>query len=271
MIGSLLDRWEYTWTDIWEPLGSETDAPVDLYIELYRTVLDFLIIKPDFNQYSELSSDPENALEAFRSIQSKDFKGEISAISFIESAYETIDEIGVSELLHFYVILVGEFIERYNLRYILVQPFGLRVQLPWFYADIYKDLHHLNQGNSHLMELMDDFEHAFNQFVRTRSRRDLGTSIAKASNYAEGVAAATLNSPGSTLGRMCDVIDVWPHNAVRESIKNLYNFCSDYPAIRHAGNPNNKLRELEEKDTIIISALIMAFTGYMHSQIPKID
>jgi hypothetical protein len=267
MIGSLLDRWEYAWADIWEPLGNDPDAPEDLFIELYRAAMDHFRRRLPFDRHAEIVSNPKKAYEAFQNIKGKDFKSEVEIVTFFEEAFETLNEFGINSLAAKYADLVDSFISRYNLRYRLVKPFTLLVQLPWLYADIYKELNQLDQQDSHLMDLMNDFEYAFDVFARTRTRRDLQTSIAKASNYAEGVAAAALRSPGETLGRMCDQLLIWPHEALKESIKNLYRFCSDYPGIRHAGNPASKLRKLNAKDTIIISALLIAFSGYIQGEI----
>ena len=46
-----------------------------------------------------------------------------------------------------------------------------------------------------------------------------------------------------TLGVICNRWACWPHITVRESLKKLYGFCSDYPGIRHPGHPEAKLRE----------------------------
>lgn len=268
MIGSFIDRWDYTWPDIWEPLGNEPDAPEDMYIELYRTAIEYFKRKPTYNEQVMIGSDPEEALLAFQQIQGKKFKSEISIIAFLEAVHDTItDEIGNDKLAIFYCELVKLFIARYNLRYRILEPFNLRVQMPWLYADLYQDLIQVNQADSHLYSLMEDFESAFDIFTRTRKKRDLRTSIAKASNYAEGVAASMIGSSGGTLGRLCDQLSIWPHDAMKEAMKNIYKFCSDYPGIRHAGNPSNSLRKLEVKDTIIVSALLIAFSGYIHSQI----
>jgi hypothetical protein len=54
---------------------------------------------------------------------------------------------------------------------------------------------------------------------------------------------------------------------VKSSLKSLYGFCSDYPGIRHAGNPASRIRDLETKDGILICLLLFAFSGYLTDQI----
>ena len=271
MNGNLRERWEYTWKDIWEPLGSLPQAPHDLYVQLYRTSVDYLRRKPSNQELAEIVNNSEAAFSAFQYIQGRQFKDEMSAVQFLERAHGLISDFGSRILVRRYSEYVTKFLKKYNLRYETAVPFNLRVRLPAVYGDIYEELRQVNATNPHLLQLMTDFEISFSEFVRTRVQRDLRTSLARASNYAEGIASVALNTPGGTLGQMCNQLAVWPHIAVRDAVKNLYQFCSDYPAIRHAGNPNNRLRDLEVKDTIIVSALFFAASGYLHQQVSLND
>lgn len=271
MIGNIRERWEFTWAEIWEPLGSLPQAPRDLYIQLYRTSVNYFRRRPNNQELAEIVNTPEVALLAFQSIRGSQFRDEISAVQFLERAYELTLEIGSRILTRRYTEYVSKFLKKYNLRYETAEPFSLRVRLPAVYGDIYEELRQVNETNPHLSQLMTDFEMSFSDFVRTRTQRDLRTSLAKASNYAEGIAGVSLNVQGGTLGHLCNQLQTFPHIAVRDAVKNLYQFCSDYPAIRHAGNPNNKLRDLEIKDTIIVSALFIAASGYLHHQVSLSD
>jgi hypothetical protein len=80
------------------------------------------------------------------------------------------------------------------------------------------------------------------RYARTQDPHDLRICIGSASNYAEGLASATFGTPGKTLGFICDHLTDWPHDKVKEALKNLYHFCSDYPGIRHGGNPASAKR-----------------------------
>jgi hypothetical protein len=271
MIGNLRERWEYTWADIWEPLGSLPQSPFDLYSQLYRTSVDYLRRRPNNQELAEIVNSPEDALLAFQSMQGRQFRDEMAVVQFLERAHGLINDFGSRILVRRYTEYVSKFLQKYNLRYETAEPFTLRVRLPAVYGDIYEQLRQVNATNPHLSQLMTDFEISFSDFVRTRAQRDLRASLARASNYAEGIASVALNTPGGTLGRMCDQLAVWPHVAVRDAVKNLYQFCSDYPAIRHAGNPNNRIRDLEIKDTIIVSALFFAASGYLHQQVSLND
>ncbi len=151
---------------------------------------------------------------------------------------------------------------KFNLRYRLDQPFVLRFLLPGSFTNLYGELQRLNVGNPHLASLLVDFERAFDQYARTQDPTDLKTSIHKVSNYAEGLASVTNGAPG-TLGALCDRLTDWPHDKVKEALKDLYKFCSDYPGIRHGGNPAGVRRTLATRDVTLACLLVISFTGYL--------
>jgi len=273
MIGNIRERWEFTWADIWEPLGSLQQAPFDLYVQLYRTCVDFFRRKPNNQELAEIVNNPEIALSAFQAIQGRQFRDEMAVVQFLERAHGLINDFGSRILVRRYSEYVSKFLQKYNLRYETAEPFTLRVRLPAVYGDIYEQLRRVNSTDQHLAQLMNEFEIAFSSFVRTRTQRDLTLSIMRASNYAEGMALVSLNQQQGTFGQLCDQLSVWPHPYMKEAIKKLYHFCSDYPGIRHGGtqiNPN-RLRDLEIKDTIIVCALFFAASGYLNQQVDLKD
>lgn len=266
MIGELQNSWAYTWNDIWEPLKSFSEAPFDLFIQLYSTAIDFVTDKPSRSEYEEIVNDPEKAEVEFQKLQAKHFRDELAILKFLEQVYITLREYDINELTREYRRLVLQFLEKYNLRYSLQEPFRFRFQIPGTFKDLYSQLQEINEENAHLKELMTDFEEAYSTFTLTQSNKDLKTCIAKASNYAEGVASFSLNR-NETLGRACEVLPIWPHASIKDAIKDLYKFCSDYPSIRHAGNPSGKIRDLESKDTMLVSLLLISFSGYLNTQV----
>ena len=266
MIGGLRGHWLYTGPDVWNRLASVRKAPADFFTELYRTAYDFLPTPPEYKEFEAAVNDPEYAKRGFERIQATDFENETSVIGFMEAAFGTIQGFEIKGYERLYQKLVRDFIEKYNLRYQIDRPFRLRLLLPGVFADFYQDLFRLSQIDAHLTELLHDFEHSFGTYTRTKQAIDLRTCISKASMYAEGVAGKTTGKSG-TLGSLCDCLDCWPHATVRESLKKLYGFCSDYPGIRHAGNPESRLRDLETKDGVLICLLFFAFSGYLTNQL----
>jgi hypothetical protein len=54
-----------------------------------------------------------------------------------------------------------------------------------------------------------------------------------------------------------------PHDKVKEALQSLYQFCSDYYDIRHAGDPAGMRRDLSAKDSTLICLLLLGFKGYL--------
>jgi len=266
MIGSLLDHWVYAGPDIWSKLASVRKAPTDFFTELYRTAYDFLQNPPEYKEFEKAVNDPNYAKQGFEKIQADDFGNEASVVGLMEAAYKTIRDFEVKGYERLYKRLMSRFIEKYNLRYGIDDPFQLRVILPGVFAGLYRDLQRINQADEHLAELMHEFEVAFGNYARTKHAADLKTCIGKASNLAEGVATRACGENG-TLGKLCDRLNCWPHAAVKSSLKCLYGFCSDYPGIRHGGKPESRIRDLETKDGIVICLLLFAFSGYLTNQV----
>jgi hypothetical protein len=262
MIGSFRNHWEYTPADIWEPLASQENAPPDLFNDLYDAVDDFLAFPTSDALFEEIRNDPIKAHDSFVSLKGGDFSEETAVLEFLEKAYEAISDYDISGYAELLKLRLREFIRKYNLRYRLDDPFKLRFLLPGSFANLYCELQRLNTSDSHLSGLLQDFEHAFDGYARSQDPSDLKTCIAKVSNYAEGLASSTHGHPG-TLGALCNLIGDWPHDKVKEALQNLYKFCSDYPGIRHAGNPAGIRRDLSTKDSTLICLLLVGFAGYL--------
>jgi len=145
----------------------------------------------------------------------------------------------------------------------------LRFLLPATFANLYEELHRLNAGNGHLAGLLTDFEKAFDRYAHTQDETDLKTCIAKASNYAEGLASATCKTAG-TLGSLSDRLTDWPHDKVKEALKNLYHFCYDYPGIRHGGDASNARRDLAARDLTLASLLLLSFCGHLSPDVDEL-
>lgn len=267
MTGSFRNHWEYASGDIWELLSAHESAPTDLFNDLYDAAEDSLALSTSGALFVEIRNDSTKARDAFYAIKGSDFLNETAVIEFIETAYEVIADYEITGYAEFFKLLLREFIHKYNLRYRLDDPFKLRILLPGSFSNLYSELQRLNTSDTHLNNLLQDFEHSFDRYARSQDPADLKTCIAKASNYTEGLASATHGQSG-TLGALCNQIGDWPYDKVKEALQNLYKFCSDYPGIRHAGNPVGKLRDLSSKDSTLICLLMLGFTGYLS---PNID
>ena len=89
------------------------------------------------------------------------------------------------------------------------------------------------------------------------------TCIQKQVNLLEAIGRACPGVTQTTLGGICDQVNTWPHQKIKEAMKNLYGFASDYPGIRHSGTPANAVRTIDMRDMIAISILLAGFTPYL--------
>ncbi|TRZ88959.1 MAG: hypothetical protein D4R88_06565 [Methanosarcinales archaeon] len=262
MSGSLRNHWGDTPEEIWEPLSSHDNAPPDLFNNLYEVAEEFLALPTPEPLFEEIQNDAVKAHAAFCALNGSDFRDETAIVEFLETAYEVIVDYDIPGEPEIFKQLLRQFISKYNLRYRLDDPFRLRFLLPGSFTNLYSELQRMNSTNGHLSGLLQDFEHAFDRYARSQDAADLKTCIAKASNYAEGLASTTHGTPG-TLGALCNQIGDWPHDKVKEALQSLYKFCSDYPGIRHAGSPSGMLRPLSSKDSTLVCLLLIGFTGYL--------
>lgn len=272
MSGSLRHAWEYLAVELWEPLAKysvkDVAAPPDLFSDLFVAADEYLSPHPTDQELEEARNNPEKARLRFLALKGTDFASESAIVIFLEAARDVIADYEIAGYEDFYQRLLRDLLRKFNLRYRLDEPFTLRFLLPGSFTNLYTELHRLNAGNGHLANLLTDFEKAFDRYARTQDATDLKHCIGNASKYVEGVAGATCGK-SDTLGNLCKEIKDWPHTAVRAALSNLYGFCSDYPGIRHAGNPAGVRRDLATRDLTLASLLLLSFSGYLTTQIDE--
>jgi hypothetical protein len=268
MSGNLRHTWEYLTDELWTPLADysahDAAAPPDLFSDLFAAAEEFLSPRPTDIEMEEARNDPDKACSRFLALKGTDFTSESAIVNFLEKAQTVIADYEISGFDYLYRRLLRDALRKFNLRYRLDEPFILRFLLPGSFTNLYAELHRVNVGNADLASLWFDFESAFDQYARTQTDSDLKTSIAKASNYLEGLASAT-NGKTGTLSKLCDSLSDWPHDKIKDTVKSLYGFCSDYPGIRHAGTPGNRKRQLDPRDSVAINVTLMALAAYLAS------
>jgi hypothetical protein len=274
MSGSLRHAWEYLAAELWAPLADfsakDAAAPADLFSDLFAATEEFLSPRPTDTELEEARNDPGKARQRFLALKGADFTNESAIVYFLEAAKDVLSDYEIPGFDDLYRRLLRDALRKFNLRYRLDEPFVVRFLLPGSFTNLYAELHRLNSANAHLAGLLSDFEKAFDRYARTQDPTDLKTCIAKASNYAEGLAsvAAGIPAAGNTLGALCNQTGDWPHDQVKEALQKLYKFCSDYPGIRHAGNPAGVRRDLATRDMTLASLLLLSFSGYL---VPSLD
>lgn len=263
MRGDFSSVWPETWCAIWLPLTEVESSPPDIFCELYRELANALFERPSIEALADVIDDPEQSLKAFELSASCRFSSEKALVRFFESVFEVLEDLGGDELANRYFCLLTEFVEKYNLGYSLRRPCTLSLTLPGIFADLANSLKRLVSSDEHLAALHLAHEEAIRDLRFGATDDRIKTCISKQVNLMEAIAATADEVTRQTLGDMCDQLQSWPHPSVRTSLKNLYGFTSDYPGIRHGGNPRGQLRRIEIRDFSALSILLMGYSPYL--------
>ncbi len=272
MRGELLPVWSETWRDIWTKLAKHPGAPVDLFSELYREFAPAFTISPTPETLADIVGTASKAKLAFRRVNLGGTKGEGALVAFLERAHGVAVDLGGDPLANHYFILVENFLTKFSLRYDLRRPFTLHPTLPGVFARMVTELKTVSKADAHLQQLMQDFEDAIRDLRADTSSNRIRMCIQRQVNLLEALGRAYPTVTENTLGRICDQLGtlpnaVWPHDRVRDAMKDLYKFACDYPGIRHGGTPASARRDIDMRDMVAISVLLAGFTPYLSHQV----
>ena len=184
-------------------------------------------------------------------------------MTFLEAAHPALDDLSGDELSNRYFSLLSGFIDKFSLRYDLRRPCILCPTVPGIFASLVRDLRALTNQDPHLKMLMSEFEDAVRDLRHEGSDRRIKTCIQKQMNLLEAIGRAAPGVTENTLGAICNQVGTWPHEKLKEAMKNLYGFASDYPGIRHGGTPESALRAVDMRDMVAMSILLVGFTPYL--------
>lgn len=263
MRGEVIGVWSETWREIWSKLAKHPDAPEDLYCELYRELVGAFEVAPDVTTLADIVDQPDQARSAFRKTKATAFRGELAVLEFMERAHGIAADLGGDPLANRYFLLIEAFLEKYSLRYDLRRPFSLNPTLTGVFARLIRDLKEATSRDADLHPLMVEFEEAVRDLRADRSPGRIKTCIQKQVNLLEAIGQRCPGVNANTLGQICDQVGTWPHNKVKDAMKEMYRFASDYPGIRHGGNANNRIREIEMRDLVSVTVLLAGFTPYL--------
>lgn len=275
MGGRFIDSWPYVWSDIWEKIeasdiwlqaseefGYSLD---DLYKDLYLELVKALKKAPYPAEYDAIATDPILAKKWIKEVNQASLRSEGAVIQFFENAFDVVSEAGSAELENLFKDLVAEFIRGRNLGYELKAPFSLISTMYGVFSALFGEISTAAARNSRTISALDDFNVALQAVQSSKSDGDIKTFILKSSMLAEALASIVPNSSGQTLSDLCNSIHCWPHSAIRETVKKLYGFCSDYPGIRHNASNRGQLRDLDIRDAVIVPMLLVVASGYFGS------
>lgn len=267
MRGEFIGVWSESWREIWLPLAEQGDVPRDIFCELYRALTPALKRQPSVEALADIIDNPVQSREAFEQTGTDDLAGERAIVAFFEAAHAALDELAGDELSNRYFNLLANFIDKFNLRYDLRRPCMLCPTLSGVFVSLVRDLRVVSAQDAHLDALMKEFEDAVRDLRQDCSDGRIKTCIQKQVNLLEAIGRMTPGVTESELSGICNQVTTWPHSAIKAALKNLYGFASDYPGIRHGGNPAGALRAIEMRDMVAISILLAGFTPYLASQL----
>lgn len=263
MRGEFSGVWSETWNAIWLPLFQSELAPPDLFCELYRELTATFSKPLSIEALADVIDDPQQSQEAFERTGTHQFAGERALIRFLEAAHSVLDDLQGEELANLYFCLLSDFIEKYSLGYSLRRPCALSPTLPGMFAGLVNALKQFASTDANLAALHRAHEEAVRDLRFGATEERIKTCISRQFMLLEALASTADEVTAQTLGEMCDQLDSWPHATIRESLKKLYGFASNYPGIRHAGNPASKRRNIELRDLAALSILLMGYSPYL--------
>jgi hypothetical protein len=263
MRGEVIGVWSETWREIWSKLAKHPDAPEDLFCELYRELAGAFETTLDVTALADIVDEPDQARTVFRKTRAAAFRGEVALLEFFERAHNVVVDLGGDPLANRYFLLMEAFLDKYSLRYDLRRPFSLNPTLPGVFARLVRELREATYQDAELHPLMVEFEDAIRDLKTSQSAGRIKTCIQKQVNLLEAIGQRCPGVTSNTLGAICDEVGTWPHNRLKDAMKKLYGFASDYPGIRHGGTPANSLRNIEMRDLVAVSILLAGFSPYL--------
>lgn len=267
MRGEFLGVWSETWREIWQPLIDHQDVPEDIFCELYRELAKALKSPPSVEDLADIIDNPLQSREAFEQIRSEHLAGEQELVAFFEAVHEALEELGNYELTDRYSNFLTAFINKFSLRYDLGQSCVLCPTLPGLFASLVRDLRALASQDPHLDQLMKEYEDAVRDLRFGCTDGRIKTCIGKQFMLLEAIGALDPDVTENTLGNMCGQLNSWPHATIKEALKKLYGFASNYPGIRHGSHAKGAVRAIEMRDMVAISILLMGFTPYLERRL----
>jgi hypothetical protein len=263
MRGEIIGVWSETWREIWSKLAKHPDAPDDLFCELYRELVASFAEQPDAQALADIVDSPNQARKAFHQTKAAAFRGELALVEFIERAHNVVSDLGGDPLANHHFLLLEQFLEKFSLRYDLRRPLSLNPTLPGVFARLIRELKAATDRDAGLQALMLEFEDAVRDLRTDPSAGKIKTCIQKQVNLLEALGRRCPGVTENTLGRICGQVGTWPHAKLRDAMKDIYGFASDYPGIRHGGTPANSLRDIEMRDLVAVSVVLAGFSPYL--------
>ena len=223
--------------------------------------------QPSIEALADILDDPVQSREAFEKTIAADLAGERAVVIFLEAAHPELDDLGGDELTNRYFNLLTAFIDKFSLRYDLRRPCVLCPTLPGVFASLVRDLRSLASQDLHLDRLMKEYEDAVRDLRFGCTDGRIKTCIGKQFMVLEAIGGLDPVVTKNRLGDMCEQLNSWPHATIKDALKKLYGFASDYPGIRHGSSATGALRAIDMRDMVAMSILLTGFTPYLERRL----
>jgi len=266
MRGELIGVWTETLREIWTELSNHEKVPDDLFCELYREIETTFKTRLTIEQLADIVDDPIQSQQEFEKIKSEKISSEWAMVNFFEKTYEILADFDVEGLQSKYFNLLLIFIEKFSLRYELRPPCILHPTISGIFTSLIRELKTAVSQDNHLNTLMQDFEDAICDLRINHSETRIKTCIHKQIMLLEALGSKHTGKNGQTLGSICNK-DIFPHSSLQQGLSQIYGFASNYPGIRHGGNPDSVNKEIEMNDMVAISIILSGFIPYLTNQI----
>ena len=189
---------------------------------------------------ADIIDSPVQSREVFEKRSASHFAGERALVTFLEGAHPALDELAGDELSNRYFNLLAAFIDKFSLRYDLRRPCTLCPTLPGVFASLVRDLRVLAGQDAHLDALMKEFKNAMRDVRHDCSDGRIKTCIQKQVNLLEAIGRTVPGVTGTTLGAICNQVGTWPHEKLKEAMKDLYRLRLGLPRHSPWGHPGRR-------------------------------
>jgi hypothetical protein len=273
MRGEFIGVWAETSREIWqglfkEPLDDNGEIlSEDIFCELYRVLAPALKKKPSIEDLADIIDDSTQSRVAFENTKSVDLANETAVIGFFEAVHGVLEEFekpGDDKLTNRYFNLLDAFIEKFSLRYDLRRPCILCPTLPGLVTSLVQHVRSTSRADAHLAKLNHEFEEAIRDLRHGRTEARIKSCLTKQYILIEGIANVRGGTNGETLGQCCSHAS-WPHPTLKAAAGSIYGFRSDYPGLGHAGNPKAVLRDVDDRELVGVSCMLLGVVPYVDS------
>ncbi|MFD6700222.1 MULTISPECIES: hypothetical protein [unclassified Microbacterium] len=245
-------------------LKSCTDerATDDIFGDLLRELSNLVRFTVTPERIAEVIDDPQASEMLLRGTRADDFVSELALVEFVQRSFETLEEGSGEALAGAYKDDAEQFLVRHGARYAVAGAMQLVPSLSGVFHDLLHQVSKLAGRNAAAASALYDAKLALADTRDDMSPSRIRTLIHKQVSFLEA-AAAQPGARANPLGERIKQLDSWPHVTVRDSLSKLYGFASDYPGIRHAGNPASVLRELDARDVTGITVALLSYVPYL--------